>query len=46
MKIKSVVKQFNVYYQFLQFEKQFLMLKAYDALNKKQKKGDNNELEK
>ena len=40
MKTKSIVKQFNVYFQFLQFEKQFLMMQTYQSLKANQQKGE------
>lgn len=46
MKVDVVIKKFNVYYQFLQFEKQFELLKAYSALETKNSKEKIYELEK
>lgn len=46
MKVDVVIKRFNIYYRFLQLDKQFDLLKAYDTLSKVNKKERNNELEK
>lgn len=46
MKVDVVLKKFNIYYQFLQLNKQFDLQKAYKALGKVNKKENNYELEK
>jgi len=46
MKVDVVIKKFNVYYQFLQLNKQFDLQNAYKILGKVNKKEKNYELEK
>ena len=46
MRVDVVIRKFNIYYQFLQLNKQFDLLKAYETLGKVNKKEKNYELEK